>query len=412
MMAQTLKDNKFDYEKWSKLVSKDGFSFTDAIQIGVDHPTGRFSHRNDLARVGMIVGDEDCYQAFKPFFDEFIPALHWDYHEDARHLTLWDLSGVEVDDCLDPRVVVGVHVETRRNISGFKMSTKISREDRRLLERIAVHCLGYLEHQSIEFEVRGRYFQYGHLEHMKQTVDEMGIKCLYFPLEDRVLYKKAGLLRDWPDARGYWCNNDRTVFCNVNEVDHLVFTSVERTGKLKSVFQRHRLVLDVFELRLKELASKRFMHDPHLGYLTACPGEVGTGTIIYVQVKLKHLVRNERMFLRVLRKHRLRQQPINAETWSLYNVDTLGYAECDVVGLVYEGCKKIIELDKFLGSLESTDWIEDETKLPLRKIAHLIHCDMSWYAPLLFDAEIEDEEEMSTAREESPTTLEAEEKRY
>ena len=67
---------------------------------------------------------------------------------------------------------------------------------------LTTSLLRYLEHQKIEFEVKGRYFQYGHMEHMKQTVEEMGIKCLVFPIEDRVLHKKAGLLRDWPDGRG------------------------------------------------------------------------------------------------------------------------------------------------------------------------------------------------------------------
>ena len=60
----------------------------------------------------------------------------------------------------------------------------------------------YLEHNKIEFEVKGRYVPYGHVEHLKHNIDENGVKCLYFPLEDRVLHKKAGLLRDWPDARG------------------------------------------------------------------------------------------------------------------------------------------------------------------------------------------------------------------
>merc|ERR1719193_862362 len=311
----------------------------------------------------------------------------------GSHLTLSDLKGVEVDDHIDHRYITEIRIETRRNISGFKMPATISREDRRLVERIAVHCLGYLEHQSIEFEVKGRYFQYGHLEHLAQTIDDNGVKCLYFPLEDRVVYKKAGLLRDWPDARGFWCNSDRTVICNVNEVDHLMFTSTEKTAKLRSVFERHQLILEVFQLRLKQFADKHFAHDKHFGFLTTCPGELGTGTTFFVNMRLKHLVRNQRMFQRVVRKHRMCQQWVADDIWSLYNIDTLGYPESDVLGLMYEGCKKIMELDQFLGSLDSEEWIENEAKLPLRKIAHLIHCDMSWYAPLLFEAG-EDEDEM------------------
>ena len=54
-----------------------------------------------------------------------------------------------------------------------------------------------------------------------------------------------------------------------------------------------------------------------------------------------------------------------------FNFYPSGYPECDVVGLMYEGCKKILELDKFLGKMESEDWIENETKLPLRKIGEM-----------------------------------------
>ena len=41
---------------------------------------GKFAHRNEIARVG--VGDEDCYRAFRPFFDELVDkiSLHNDLH--------------------------------------------------------------------------------------------------------------------------------------------------------------------------------------------------------------------------------------------------------------------------------------------------------------------------------------------
>ena len=52
----------------------------------------------------------------------------------------------------------------------------------------------------------------------------------------------------------------------------------------------------------------------------------------------------------------------------IFSLHVTGYPECDILGLMYEGCKKIMELDIFLGTLDSEEWIEDETKLPLRKI--------------------------------------------
>ena len=77
----------------------------------------------------------------------------------------------------------------------------------------------------------------------------------------------------------YWVNSDRNVICNINEVDHLMFTSTEKNPKLKTLFERHQLVLEIFELRLKEFAEKHFVHDKHFGFLTTCPGLFAYGYV-------------------------------------------------------------------------------------------------------------------------------------
>jgi hypothetical protein len=46
------------------------------------------------------------------------------------------------------------------------------------------------------------------------------------------------LYRDWPDSRGIWVNNDRTLVSFINRRDHIVLSSIENTNDFKQIFTK------------------------------------------------------------------------------------------------------------------------------------------------------------------------------
>ena len=86
--------------------------------------------------------------------------------------------------------------------------------------------------------MKGRYIQYGHIsaESLQQNNDELSLGCCFLPPESRQVLQGTGILRDWPDARGFWTNAERTLICKINEVDHITFTYAEvGEGELRKI---------------------------------------------------------------------------------------------------------------------------------------------------------------------------------
>jgi hypothetical protein len=48
----------------------------------------------------------------------------------------------------------------------------------------------------------------------------------------------ANLARDWPDARGMWYNDDKSLSLYVNRNDHMLLCVTEKATNLKNSFQK------------------------------------------------------------------------------------------------------------------------------------------------------------------------------
>ena len=59
------------YERMIVLKTKNGITFNDVIQTGVDNPGHPF-----IMTVGCVAGDEESYEVFKEFFDRVIEKRH------------------------------------------------------------------------------------------------------------------------------------------------------------------------------------------------------------------------------------------------------------------------------------------------------------------------------------------------
>jgi protein-arginine kinase len=48
----------------------------------------------------------------------------------------------------------------------------------------------------------------------------------------------ANLSRDWPDARGVWVSQDKSISAQVNRKDHLLVSVVDSGNDLKATFTK------------------------------------------------------------------------------------------------------------------------------------------------------------------------------
>lgn len=102
------------------------------------------------------------------------------------------------------------------------------------------------------------------------------------------LFTSSGLSRDWPDARGIWYTKDKCFTVRVNEEDHIKIIAMETGGDLEKLYERFYLGLKEIEKSV-EATGVAFMRNKHLGNITTCPSNLGTGLRVSALVRLPNL---------------------------------------------------------------------------------------------------------------------------
>ncbi|CAK7319862.1 Creatine kinase B-type [Vulpes lagopus] len=104
-----------------------------------------------------------------------------------------------------------------------------------------------------------------------------------------------------------------------------------------------------------------FMWNPHLGYILTCPSNLGTGLRAGVHIKLPHLGKHEK-FPEVLKQLRLQKQGTGgvdtAAVGGIFDVssaDHLGFSEVELVQMVVDGMKLLIEMEQRLEQGQAID---------------------------------------------------------
>ena len=98
--------------------------------------------------------------------------------------------------------------------------------------------------------------------------------------------ESSGLERDWPEARGIFHNEAKTFLVWVNEEDQLRIISMQNGSNIRQVFERLAVAANKIEQKVK------FASDEHLGYITSCPSNLGTGMRASVHIHLPKLQKN------------------------------------------------------------------------------------------------------------------------
>ena len=342
------------YDKLKDLKTKAGYTVDDCIQTGVDNPGHPF-----IYTVGCVAGDEESYELFADLFDPIIEGRHNGYTTDKKHTTDLDPNNLIGGDDLDPEFVLSSRVRTGRSIRPIPLPPHCNRHERREVERILTTAL-----DTLKGELKGKYYP---LTGMSEADQEALIEDHFlFDKPVSPLLTSAGMARDWPDARGIWHNNEKNFLVWVNEEDHARVISMEKGGKMKTVFNRFCDGLLKVENSIKKQGFD-FMHNDHLGFVLTCPSNLGTGIRAGVHVKLPKLAEDER-FDPILLALRLQKRGTGGVdtaavggTFDLSNLDRLGFSEVQLVQAVVDGVKLLVDMEKKLMAGESIDDILPES---------------------------------------------------
>uniref|UniRef100_G1MIK9 Creatine kinase B-type n=1 Tax=Ailuropoda melanoleuca TaxID=9646 RepID=G1MIK9_AILME len=306
-----------------------------------------------IMTVGCVAGDEESYDVFKELFDPIIEDRHGGYKPSDEHKTDLNPDSLQGGDDLDPNYVLSSRVRTGRSIRGFCLPPHCSRGERRAIEKLAVEALS-----SLDGDLAGRYYA---LKSMTEAEQQQLI-------DDHFLFDKpvsplllaSGMARDWPDARGIWHNDNKTFLVWINEEDHLRVISMQKGGNMKEVFTRFCNGLTQIETLFKS-KNYEFMWNPHLGYILTCPSNLGTGLRAGVHIKLPHLGKHEK-FPEVLKRLRLQKRGTGGVdtaavggVFDVSNADRLGFSEVELVQMVVDGVKLLIEMEQRLEQGQAID---------------------------------------------------------
>jgi len=353
VMADIMKKKPELYGQLKDKKTAMGVGLAKCIKTGMDN-----KGHHMIKTVGLVGGDEESYTLFKDLFDPVISDRHNGFAADAVHPTCLDLSKVHTTK-LDAsgKYVLTARVRTGRSIRGFRLPPACQFEERRQLEKIIVKGLARLEG-----DLKGDYFPlHGSRSFAdkpegmsKEKEEELRDSGNLFQEPDSTLLLSSGCGRHWPDARGIYHNNDKNCFVWVNEEDHMRIVSMQKGDDIQAVFSRFVRLCDEVQKVLKE-ENADFMHSEHLGYILACPSNLGTGLRAGALVKIP-LLSAKPEFKGWLGKMGLQARGkggVDAEAnadgiFDISNADRLGKSEVDLVNIMIDGVAKCVELEQKL----------------------------------------------------------------
>jgi len=193
-------------------------------------------------------------------------------------------------------------------------------------------------------ELQGNYFPLTGMS--KEVQNQLIADHFLFKEGDRFL-QAANACRYWPAGRGIFHNKDKTFLVWCNEEDHLRIISMQPGGNVGQVLDRLNRGVKTIEQK-----AGPFSRDDRLGWLTFCPTNLGTTVRASVHIKIPK-VSARPDFHKICDDLKLQPRGIHGEhsetTGGVYDVSNkarLGVTEYQCVKQMYDGVKKIIEMEK------------------------------------------------------------------
>jgi creatine kinase/arginine kinase len=315
------------FDRLSRLKTDTGFTLEQAIRSGRENPD---SH------IGIYAGDAQTYALFKEILDPVIRTYH-QITGPIRHVSR--LDPLDLPN-LDPhnRLIVSTRIRMARNLSCHAFAPNITTQNRQIVARQIKQALDALP-ESLQ----------GHFHAMDAlTLDQIQNRAFQgtaFLPGDR-FQASAGINRNFPVSRGVFMSHDRTFRVWINEEDHLRIICLEKTGNLSKVFNRMVSALAHISDTLE------FASDPRLGYLTACPTNIGTAMRAGVHIRLPNLENHPDRLKRLASTHGLQIRGTQGEktavaesVFDISNRFRLGTGETQLIQTLHTGIAAIIEAE-------------------------------------------------------------------
>jgi len=294
-----------------------------------------------------------------------------------------DISQLSTTD-IDPegKYVLTTRVRTGRSVKGFRLPPTIGFEERRRLEALVVKAL-----LNMKGDLKGDYFPLhgshsygkkpdGMTEAKEEELRKMGN---LFQEPDSTLLLASGMARHWPDGRGVFHNDEKTLFVWFGEEDHLRIVSMQGSrsapsakGKdIREVTARFMRACHEVQAVLKA-EGYDFMHDKHLGWILTCPSNLGTGLRAGTMVKLPNLS-SRPDWKKLIGKMGLQVRGTGGVdtastggTWDVSNADRIGKGEVDLVNTLIEGAAQLVKWESMYDNGKSAQ-ADQEIKALLAK---------------------------------------------
>lgn len=342
LATKALKNDPSLYAKYANVKTPMGFTFDQAIQAGLDAP-----HLG----VGIAAGEAAAYETYKDIMDVVIDGWHGykptDQHKsdlDFNKLVLTPAQAAKFD-----KHVVSTRIRAGRSIDSLALPPATDRKQRRTVERLLVTGLN-----SLTGDLAGKYYPLGAMTKAEEDLLQSTGFLFQKPTPNNVL-ANCGAARDWPDARGIFHNQDKTFLVWVNEEDHIRCISMQDGGNVKEVFARWARAINSIEESLHK-AGYKYSYNDHLGYITTCPSNVGTGLRASVMLKLPKLYKKlgvhaleelaDSMGLQARGGRGEHSPPGPNGEFDISNKGRIGASEVELVQRMIDGVDRLIDLEE------------------------------------------------------------------
>jgi creatine kinase len=337
-----------------------GVQLGDCIKAGLDCP--------EWSGPGILAGDPECYGVFSEIFGPVVEVLVDGQRLPRQHPHDLDVSKIS-RAALDPGKAVcrSVCVRVRRNLSGMRMPSTCSREERLVAEQALVKAI-----ESLGADGLASYQPLA-----TRTVDEGA------PRDAGMLFREprtqpqlaAGLGRHWPEGRGVFAA--RGLACCVNEEDHLSVVCRQEGADMAAVVGQALGFVRQVDTALAESAMA-FSRDEKLGYLTVSPANLGPGVSCSAVLELAMPGAQVQQACKScgLRAARLDQEAPGSASqlgvssqgplWEVSTPCTLGMSAVDVATFAIEGLAQLTTSDMEYRAQEKVHTADKLERLPSR----------------------------------------------
>ena len=241
-------------------------------------------------------------------------------------ITKWlDSSGPESD------TVISNRVRLARNIKGIPFEIKATKTDQEKILGMVSYAL-----DDLNFLKTGKYYD----------GSELTTLVIQSLLERHLVSPDFAASKN---KHAVFINNDETLSLMINEEDHVRYQVLSSGLDFElSLFQ----INDFDEQLEKEL---EFAYSPELGFLTACPSNVGTGIRASVLINLPGLVLTKEIekVLRGILQIGLAVRGLYGEGtetkgnfFQVSNQQSLGRSEDEIIEIIEKSVRQVIDYEK------------------------------------------------------------------